>query len=283
MSWAKLDDAFYDNPKVVDTSREAIGVFVCGLSYCARHLTNGRIALAIVPSLVGPNKSALEIIVTELVAKGFWHAVSGGYLVHDYLHFNPTKYQVQKRRKDAENRKKRWANRNANGTRSEAIIATRSERVPNLSMERVRNTTSERPPDPTRPDPTRIEQKKKKTPLPPARKRRGVHAANDGPPEFIELWAMYPRKEKRLEAVKAWREFDTEAPLDKILTALEWQMRSPGWLRNGGQYIPLLASYLRGKRWEDQQLSAPIHSPSAAQASINLEGFLAKHRVEGAS
>ena len=35
MPWARLDDGFYDHPKILDVSLAAAGLFSIGLSYCS--------------------------------------------------------------------------------------------------------------------------------------------------------------------------------------------------------------------------------------------------------
>ena len=38
-----------------------------------------------------------------------------------------------------------------------------------------------------------------------------------------------------------------------IHAALDWQCEQIEWRKDGGQYVPLLASYLNGRRWEDER------------------------------
>jgi hypothetical protein len=46
MTWSKIDDQFYDHPKIVAAGPLGTALFVCGLSYCSRHLTDGFISTA---------------------------------------------------------------------------------------------------------------------------------------------------------------------------------------------------------------------------------------------
>src|SRR4051812_38982771 len=43
VTWAKLDDGFWANPKIDATSLAAVGVYARSLSYCGQHLTDGKI------------------------------------------------------------------------------------------------------------------------------------------------------------------------------------------------------------------------------------------------
>ena len=67
---------------------------------------------------------------------------------------------------------------------------------------------------------------------------------------FEKFWTAYPRKEGKQKARAAFEK--VTVPLDVLLTAIESQKRSAQWCKDGGQYIPHAATWLNGKRWEDQ-------------------------------
>lgn len=74
---------------------------------------------------------------------------------------------------------------------------------------------------------------------------------------FETFWARYPKRKAKADARKAWQQMNGDKHLDAILAALEWQTREEDWLKNGGQYVPYPASYLRGERWEDEPTETP--------------------------
>lgn len=78
-------------------------------------------------------------------------------------------------------------------------------------------------------------------PKPPADKSAG----------FDEFWSAYPKKAAKPQALKAWCK--QSPPLDSVLEALAWQTKSEQWTKDGGQFIPLPASYLNAKRWDDER------------------------------
>jgi hypothetical protein len=41
MTWIKLDDQIADHPKIVKAGPLASWLYICGLTYCARFLTDG--------------------------------------------------------------------------------------------------------------------------------------------------------------------------------------------------------------------------------------------------
>lgn len=75
---------------------------------------------------------------------------------------------------------------------------------------------------------------------------------------FDRFWAIFPRKQKKKDARKAWAELRPDAALVRtILAAIAWQRNQPAWVKDGGQYCPLPASWIRGERWEDEPFQAP--------------------------
>jgi len=71
------------------------------------------------------------------------------------------------------------------------------------------------------------------------------------PEGFAEFWKCYPKKEAKQAALKAWRKLGG-VNLDAMLAAVEAVKQTEGWQKEGGQFIPLAASWLNGRRWEDE-------------------------------
>jgi hypothetical protein len=51
MTWFKLEDGFPEHRKIAQAGGDAGWLFVCGLAYCARNLTDGLIPAGAVPRL----------------------------------------------------------------------------------------------------------------------------------------------------------------------------------------------------------------------------------------
>lgn len=93
------------------------------------------------------------------------------------------------------------------------------------------------------------------------------HKSPLGDDLFERFWAAYPRKTAKRNALKAFEKLNvTEALLTEMLAALDWQRQSEGWTKDGGQFIPHPATWLNGRRWEDEK---------PAQAKTNSNPFLA--------
>lgn len=75
---------------------------------------------------------------------------------------------------------------------------------------------------------------------------------------FERFWSAYPKKVAKGTAAKAFKKAKVdESLLQDILKALEWQRETKQWKAEGGQYIPNPATYLNGRRWEDEQEEQP--------------------------
>lgn len=71
--------------------------------------------------------------------------------------------------------------------------------------------------------------------------------------EFDRFWRLYPRKVGKAKAEKAWVKLKVDASLfARIGTALAAWCNSHDWTKDGGQFIPHAATWLNGKRWEDE-------------------------------
>jgi hypothetical protein len=70
-------------------------------------------------------------------------------------------------------------------------------------------------------------------------------------PEFLVFWAAYPNKVKKYAAAVAWQANGPD--LATVLAALKWQITSPAWTKDNGAYVPHAATYVNGRRWEDER------------------------------
>ncbi len=101
--WVKLDDDFFENPKTGPLSKSAKLLYLAGLTYCAKSLTDGRIDARGV-KVVRALAEASAKTVAELEAAGRWEKNGNGYIVHDYLDYNPPAAKVLAQRKAARER-----------------------------------------------------------------------------------------------------------------------------------------------------------------------------------
>jgi len=70
---------------------------------------------------------------------------------------------------------------------------------------------------------------------------------------FDAFWAEYPRKASKQNAKKAWDKLAVNDTLLKtILDGLKAQSVSRDWTQDRGKFIPYPATWLNGRRWEDE-------------------------------
>lgn len=105
MAWLRIDDRVRTHPKIAKAGPSAAWLWLCGVCYCREHLTDGFIPDAAVPALAmnlpSPKKHAARLVEVRL-----WEAADGGYQVHDFLDWNPSRSEVMSLR-DKERDKKR--------------------------------------------------------------------------------------------------------------------------------------------------------------------------------
>lgn len=136
MGWVRIDDNFADHPKVIALSDTAFRLFITGLCYSNRQLTDGLIPYQIVNAWVGDNPEKPS---DELEDQNLWEREDKGFKIRSYEEYQPTKEKVTKKREEARERLKKYRE----GLKDET------------QMKRERNAT----PNPTQPNPTQIKDK----------------------------------------------------------------------------------------------------------------------------
>jgi hypothetical protein len=105
MPWFRVEDSFHGHPKVTDAGNAAVGLWVrCG-TYSAQWLTDGYI-----PARVARGFGSRREI-EALLGSRLWVPADGGYLMPDYLDYNPSAEQVKLERKRAAERQRRQRER----------------------------------------------------------------------------------------------------------------------------------------------------------------------------
>lgn len=110
--WAKLDDGLLDHPKIVMAGAllgggrkgraNALGFYAAGILYCNKHLTDGVLSRDAVEHLAGTHVAGV------MVKAGLWdQADNGAYRIHDFHDHNPLASDVQEKRRQDRERKKR--------------------------------------------------------------------------------------------------------------------------------------------------------------------------------
>lgn len=120
-TYVKVHDGLPDHPKIIDAGGEAGWLYICGLAYASRQLTDGVISKRLVPRLT--DGSNLEASASALVRVGLWHegvhdcakcpqTGADTYVIHDYTEHQRSASEV------ADLREKRSAAGQKGGKRS---------------------------------------------------------------------------------------------------------------------------------------------------------------------
>ena len=142
MAWIRIDENFAQHPKVVRAGPLGMALHVAALGYCNRYLTDGFVPKQVASLLLdfsglgmrmwdaecfgGGEDATWELVVEDIVDAGLWETTEAGWLIHDYLDYQPSKEQVlgvKKVRKEAGGRggkapRKQSDGANAKQTRS---------------------------------------------------------------------------------------------------------------------------------------------------------------------
>jgi hypothetical protein len=109
MPWVRLDDRFPSHRKVALLSDRAFRLHVSAICWCAENLTNGHIADRELPLIARLRN--VKATAKQLEDAGLWDRSDGGWFIHDYLDYNPSRDQVLAERKKNAERQERWRRR----------------------------------------------------------------------------------------------------------------------------------------------------------------------------
>lgn len=254
MVWVRIDDRMPDNPKVAAAGPLALAMQVAGLCYSNRELTDGFIPRAIarrlldwsaedesgtrwrisrVSGMSGDDVDA-EWVIGLLVDAGMWHETAGGYRIHDYEEYQPSKQDVL----DLS------AKRSAAGRRGGLAKAKASaKQAPSKSQSKTEAKTY--------PEPEPV-------PLQDQPLRDVEDVTDDTLRGFEEFWKAWPRRNgKKLYRAKAetqWRKLSLTDRREAYRGAVNYAKASEA----GAAGAMDAFRWLRDKCWPDWQDPAEV-------------------------
>lgn len=121
MTYVPIEVDFYANPKFLDVSNAATGLWLKCAAWCKGYLTDGVIPLKMVRNFGGTLKQ-----ISDLVESGLWEeSVENGqktYLFHDWFDYNLPRKEVEKRRqKERDLKRKSRSQKRANQRKPENV------------------------------------------------------------------------------------------------------------------------------------------------------------------
>lgn len=135
MPFGRLDDKANGNAKLLALSDPAWRMWGCALIYCQDNLTDGFVPDHAIHAF-GVRAKNKELVADELCSalvpgKGpLWHHEKGGYRLHDYFDWNPSKVEVLKMRADAKDRIARFRDRQRKDIEHTTLPTTEQNALP---------------------------------------------------------------------------------------------------------------------------------------------------------
>jgi len=253
---------FLDHPKLrnllVNLGPEGIFSWIALLAFVARWRRNGDLS---------------DMTATDIVLHSCWSGLPDAFIgelvrlrllddqdglrIHDWRRWNWRLASGERNRKNVQVRYQKPTTENIEvfkkvvdesyKSRSEVVAdadASRSYRSSDLRSSVDQSNT--------------VEEKKYRS----SREKKSRCLSDDLPAGFVEFYEAYPRKTGKQEAIKAFRRLNPSAELQTVVlddvrrryVATEWR------------YIPHPATYLNGRRWEDEM------PPVQAAAGRSLTG-----------
>lgn len=256
MPWARFDDHMPSHRKVRPLSDAAFRLWVSSVCWSNANHTDGVVLchdLTYVSDVRRPRKC-----VAELVGSGLWEEIENGWLVHDFLDYNPSAAQVSAQRKLKTARQQRWR-----AGRGEDDVDASTEPSKDAPTDASRDAAPSRPvPSPTTTYTSPAEPDDGQTPKPGKPKKAKADVPLE-PEAFDRFWRIYPRKVAPLAAVRAWNKaIRTNVSAKLILDAAEFYA-----MERRGQdptYTKHPATWLNAACWQDEP--DPTYRPSAIGA-----------------
>jgi len=225
MAWFRVDDNFYDHPKVDELSLEAVGIWLLCGTYVAKQLTDGFIPDRRITRLGGNDDLVQELVEAEL-----WDPVDGGYMFRNWMDYQPTKDAVEAKR-EADRERQRKKRRNDKG---QYVSSTASH-----SVTPTRLAAESHHPSPAQP-----------SPAPNAKSTAGAASQTDAANAAFDDWySKYPKKVGKGQARTAFKTALKKTDLETLKAGLaNYNKTVEGKER---EFIANPATWLNGERWED--------------------------------
>jgi hypothetical protein len=101
VTWVNLDDQMAEHPKIVGLSDGAFRLHISAIMYANRFLTDGVIAFDAVARLTPRFKKTYldELLLRQIWTERNTNGTGRSFEIHDYLDWNKSRADVEKRRK----------------------------------------------------------------------------------------------------------------------------------------------------------------------------------------
>lgn len=235
-TYVKVHDGLPDHPKIIEAGGEAGWLYICGLAYASRQLTDGVLPRRLVPRLTDGSKP--EASASALVRVGLWHEgehdcpacpVAGPdvYVIHDYLEHQRSSAEVADLRAKRAAAGQRGGKRSGESRRASSEAEANREASASAKAKQARSKT-----EPETETETEVKEKTSRTPAESADapSRHDVERVCKHLATVIEKGG-----DKRPRITAKWRtdmrrliDIDGITP-DQAIAAIDWAHASSFW------------------------------------------------------
>ena len=229
--FAKLAHGFANDPKIVGLSDAAFRAYIEALLYSCQHMTDGFLDERIV-ARYGWAGAAAEL--TNNDAEPSWVCVDGGYVIHAFCEWQMTTAAHQKK---------------VEAGRAGGLAKAKAKQAASKPLAGATNV---------------LEQNASKTLLEEdIDKDIDIKPLAIASPLFDDFWQLWPRREGKANAVKAWSKAVRKIAAEELIDKVRAYVANPN--KPDKQFIPHAATWLNGERWNDELDAAPTqrHHPAA--------------------
>ena len=76
---------------------------------------------------------------------------------------------------------------------------------------------------------------------------------------FEVWWSHYPKRVAKKKARQIWEKLNpSREQVERMLSTLAWQRKTPQWLKENGEFIPHPTTYLNQERFDDEPLPQDV-------------------------
>ena len=94
---------------------------------------------------------------------------------------------------------------------------------------------------------------------------------------FDDFWAVYPRRVAKLAASKAWAKLTSA---DQIAACQALPVHRALWSERSLEHVPHAATWLNGRRWEDELTPQANQKPMSDHEFFRIHGYSRQSREE---
>ncbi|MEW2069027.1 hypothetical protein [Streptomyces sp. NPDC007346] len=235
-TYVRVHDGLPDHPKIIEAGGEAGWLYICGLAYASRQLTDGVLPRRLVPRLTDSSKP--EASASALVRVGLWHegehdcpscpqAGPDAYVIHDYLEHQRSSAEVADLRAKRAAAGQRGGKRSGESRRASSEAEANHEASASAKAKQARSKN-----EPETETETEVKEKTSRTP---------AESSDDPPRHDVERVCKHLATvienggDKRPRITAKWRtdmrrlfDIDGITP-DQAIAAINWAHASDFW------------------------------------------------------